>query len=122
MTGCAASTEDATEAGVGAAGSRAGGEPDVFDADIGWRLHPQVALREESFGALAYHYGNRRLVFLKSPRLVQLVSELERHPSARAAVEALVAPPEQAGYIAALGRLARSDVVVPSGAVVTNAA
>ncbi|MCY7299756.1 MAG: mycofactocin biosynthesis chaperone MftB, partial [Ilumatobacteraceae bacterium] len=27
-------------------------------------LHPQVALRPEPFGALAYHYGNRRLVFL----------------------------------------------------------
>jgi mycofactocin biosynthesis protein MftB len=28
-------------------------------------LHPQVALRPEPFGALAYHYGNRKLVFLK---------------------------------------------------------
>ena len=27
-------------------------------------LDPQVALRPEPFGALAYHYGNRRLVFL----------------------------------------------------------
>ena len=33
-------------------------------------LHPQVALRPEPFGALAYHYGNRRLVFLKHPDVV----------------------------------------------------
>ena len=48
-----------------------------------WRVHPQVALRDESFGALAYHYGTRRLLFLKSPTLVELVSALDRYPSAR---------------------------------------
>ena len=53
-----------------------------FDPDRAWRLHPQVALRDESFGALAYHYGTRRLLFLKSPTLVALVSALERYPSA----------------------------------------
>ena len=36
-----------------------------FDGDARWRLHPRVALRPEPFGALAYHYGNRRLIFLK---------------------------------------------------------
>ena len=30
-------------------------------------MHPQVALRDESFGALAYHYGTRRLLFLEVP-------------------------------------------------------
>ena len=39
-----------------------------------WQLHPQVALRPEPFGALAYHYGNRRLTFLRSPELVELVA------------------------------------------------
>ena len=43
------------------------------------RLHPQVALRPEPFGALAYHYGNRRLVFLKHPDVVAVVRELEHH-------------------------------------------
>ena len=33
-------------------------------------LHPQVALRPEQFGALAYHYGNRKLVFLKHQPLL----------------------------------------------------
>jgi putative mycofactocin binding protein MftB len=35
-----------------------------------WALAPPVALRPEPFGALAYHFGNRRLVFLRRPELV----------------------------------------------------
>ena len=49
-----------------------------FDPDRAWRVHPQVALRDESFGALAYHYGTRRLLFLKSRTLVDLVSALDQ--------------------------------------------
>ena len=40
------------------------------------QLSPSVALRPEPFGALAYHFGNRRLTFLKRPELVQVVSSL----------------------------------------------
>ena len=40
-------------------------------------LHPQVALRPEPFGALAYHYGNRKLIFLKHPDVVRLVRSLD---------------------------------------------
>jgi putative mycofactocin binding protein MftB len=40
-------------------------------------LHPQVALRPEPFGALAYHYGNRRLVFLRHPDIVTVVRSLD---------------------------------------------
>jgi putative mycofactocin binding protein MftB len=82
-----------------------------FDADRAWRLHPQVALRDESFGALAYHYGNRRLVFLKSRRLVELVSSLERFDSATGAIEATVPAPERDRYHGALARLAGSGVI-----------
>jgi putative mycofactocin binding protein MftB len=59
-----------------------------FDADRRWRLHERVALRPEPFGALAYHYGNRRLTFLRSPDLVALVERLADEPSARAAFDA----------------------------------
>jgi len=60
----------------------------VFDADRHWRLHERVALRPEPFGALAYHYGNRRLTFLRSPDLVTLVETMGDQPTARAAFEA----------------------------------
>ena len=41
--------------------------------DEAWRLSPSVALRPEPFGALAYHFGNRKLTFLKRPELVRVV-------------------------------------------------
>jgi putative mycofactocin binding protein MftB len=51
-------------------------------------LHPQVALRPEPFGALAYHYGTRRLVFLKHPDVVRVVRALGEHPSVDATLDA----------------------------------
>ena len=83
----------------------------VFAAEKAWRLNPQVALRDESFGALAYHYGNRRLVFLKSRLLVDLVSSLGEYPSAAEAIAALVPEQQRAGYERALTRLASSEVI-----------
>ena len=82
-----------------------------FSSGRAWRLHPQVALRDEAFGALAYHYGNRRLVFLKSRTLVELVTSLHEYPSAEAALDALVGDTQRAAYRAALARLAASEVI-----------
>ncbi len=82
-----------------------------FDADRPWRLHPQVALRDESFGALAYHYGNRRLVFLRSRTLVELVEALERFESAGDALDATIEPAQRPSYERALARLAASEVI-----------
>ncbi len=42
-------------------------------------LHPHVALRPEPFGALAYHYDTRKLVFLKHPDVVRVVQSLADH-------------------------------------------
>jgi len=83
----------------------------AFATDQAWRLNPQVALRDESFGALAYHYGNRRLVFLKSRALVALVSSLEEYESAAAALDALVPADERRAYERALARLAAAEVI-----------
>jgi putative mycofactocin binding protein MftB len=47
--------------------------------DAALELHPQVALRPEPFGALAYHYGNRRLVFMKHPDMVRVARSLGDH-------------------------------------------
>jgi mycofactocin biosynthesis protein MftB len=44
-------------------------------------LDPQVALRPEPFGALAYHYGTRRLIFLKHPDVVRVVQALGDQPT-----------------------------------------
>jgi mycofactocin biosynthesis protein MftB len=82
-----------------------------FDPAARVRLSPLVSLREESFGALAYHFGTRRLVFLKSKALVELVESLEAHESASAAVSAGVAPDERDSYLAALARLYDAGVV-----------
>ena len=51
-------------------------------------LHPQVALRPEPFGALAYHYGNRRLIFLKHPDVVSVVKSMSEHETLERALEA----------------------------------
>jgi mycofactocin biosynthesis protein MftB len=83
----------------------------VFDPDRAWRLHPQVSLRHESFGALAYHYGNRRLVFLRSSLLVELVQSLERFGSAGEALDATVGARKKDSYSRALERLAASEVI-----------
>ncbi len=83
----------------------------AFAVERPWQLNPQVALRDESFGALAYHYGNRRLVFLKSRTLVDLVSSLHEYPSAAEAITAVVPGGQRASYTRALARLAASGVI-----------
>jgi putative mycofactocin binding protein MftB len=81
-----------------------------FDADRRWRLHPRVALRPEPFGALAYHYDNRRLNFLRSPDLVGLVEALGDHPNAREAFAARgIDERRWPSFAKALDLLARSD-------------
>jgi putative mycofactocin binding protein MftB len=83
----------------------------VFDASTPWMLSDQVSLRDEAFGALAYHHGNRRLVFLKSPELVTLVRRLEEFASADEAIDAVVTPKEHLRYVKALSSLAVSGIL-----------
>ena len=83
-----------------------------FDLHRPYQLNPAVALRPEPFGALAYHFGNRRLSFLKTPQLVTVVRLLERHDSAAGALDAAGVPVQQWGrYTAALAALADSEVI-----------
>jgi putative mycofactocin binding protein MftB len=76
-----------------------------------WQLNTQVSLRDEAFGALAYHHGTRRLVFLKSRELVALVRELSDFDCANDALAALVATNEYDRYVAALDSLRRSEIL-----------
>lgn len=75
-------------------------------------LHPQVALRPEPFGALAYHYDTRRLVFLKHPDVVRVVRELGDHASVGAALTACgIAPERQPAFEQALTSLIESEML-----------
>jgi putative mycofactocin binding protein MftB len=89
-----------------------GEEP--FDAARSWRLHPQVAVRPEPFGALLYHFGTRKLSFLKNRTIVEVVGSLAEHPDARSACRAAgVAEDEEGPYLRALGVLAASRMLEP---------
>jgi putative mycofactocin binding protein MftB len=82
----------------------------TLDAPL--ELHPQAALRPEPFGALVYHYGNRRLVFLKHPDVVRVVSSLADHADLSSALEACGVTPERwPSFVAALSSLEHSEIV-----------
>jgi putative mycofactocin binding protein MftB len=83
--------------------------------DQAWRLSPSVALRPEPFGALAYHFGNRKLTFLKRPELVAVVRLLGDSVDVRTAlVEASVPEVSWPAYLAALEGLAATDMIRPA--------
>ena len=85
-----------------------------FDLDRPWQLHRQVSVRPERFGALLYHFGTRRLSFLKSPALLTVVRELGDAPSAREACrQAGLTEAELPAYSAALQTLATSQMIRP---------
>jgi putative mycofactocin binding protein MftB len=85
-----------------------------FDPAQAYRLHPKVALRPEPFGAMAYHYGNRRLTFLRSNDLVALVETLADHPSVQDALDASgLDPRRHPAFRKALAQLAASDFLEP---------
>jgi putative mycofactocin binding protein MftB len=75
-------------------------------------LHPQVAVRPEPFGALAYHYGNRRLIFLKHPDVVSVVNNLGQHATLADTLDACgVAPDRWPSFVTALSSLESSEIV-----------
>jgi mycofactocin biosynthesis protein MftB len=84
----------------------------AFDLDAAWQLDARVSVRPERFGALLYHFGSRRLSFLKSPELLAVVRSLAGEPTARAAcVRAGVSSAELPRYQAALATLAASQMI-----------
>ena len=80
--------------------------------DSACSLHPQVALRPEPFGALAYHYGNRRLVFLKHPDVVRVVGQLSEHETVGATLRACgIDTSRDASFLKALNQLTESEIL-----------
>jgi mycofactocin biosynthesis protein MftB len=72
----------------------------------------QVSVRPERFGALLYHFGTRRLSFLKSRTLFEVVRSLDDHPTARdACTHAGVSEGDLPAYRTALASLAASDMI-----------
>ena len=75
-------------------------------------VHPSVAVRPEPFGALLYHFGTRRLSFLKDRRLLTAVQALPDAACAREACTAAgVADAELPTYARALAQLAATDMI-----------
>ncbi len=88
--------------------------PTVAMLDEAWALSPSVALRPEPFGALAYHFGNRKLTFLKRPELVTVIRGLAEHPDVRSTLVAAGVPAGQhQAYADALAGLAATDMIRP---------
>lgn len=86
-----------------------------FDPDTAWAINPRVAVRREPFGALLYHFGTRKLSFLKNLVVVDVVRSLHEHRSAAAALDAAgIAADDRPPYLSALDALARSGMIVPA--------
>jgi mycofactocin biosynthesis protein MftB len=80
--------------------------------DTPLQLDPQVALRPEPFGALAYHYGTRRLVFMKDRDVVAVARALDSHPSLSATLQACgVAESRWPSFAKAFAALNESEIV-----------
>lgn len=83
-----------------------------YDETRAYRLDPDVAVRPEGFGALAYHYGTRRLSLLQGAHILHLLDTLERFDSAGAALDALNLPDRtRVSYAGALARLAETGFI-----------
>jgi mycofactocin biosynthesis protein MftB len=94
-------------------GAGGGADAQAFDPSLAWRLHSQVAVRPEHFGALLCHFGTRKLSFLKSQKILEIVESLDEHPDARAACRAAgIDDAQQEPYMRALGTLVKSHMLV----------
>jgi mycofactocin biosynthesis protein MftB len=106
--GCAVSTETRRPPAGGP-----GGASPPFDLDQPWRLDDRVAVRPEPFGAMLYHFGTRRLSFVKDGTVLAVVHHLGEHPTARSAcLAAGVAAGSLPVYERALAALARSKMII----------
>ena len=81
--------------------------------DRAWDLSPGVSVRPESFGALLYHFGTRRLSFLKDRRLLEVVQRLPDCASAREACQSAgLGLDELPAYARALSTLVDTSMIV----------
>jgi putative mycofactocin binding protein MftB len=74
-------------------------------------LHPKVSVRPEPFGALLYHFGTRRLSFLKDRRLLDVVRRLDGLTSLEDALSDVPAE-EQPAFRSALATLEKTGMLI----------
>ena len=80
--------------------------------DRPWRVSPGVSVRPEPFGALLYHFGTRRLSFLKDRQLLAVVERLDTAATTReACTQAGLAPEDLPQYARSLFTLASTDMI-----------
>ena len=85
-----------------------------MDLSAAYRLDPQVSLRPEPFGALAYHFGTRRLSFLRHPDIVAVVACLAEHESVEAALRNCHVDEQRwPSFVTALETLEASAMIIP---------
>ena len=78
-----------------------------------WQLSETVSLRPEPFGALAYDFHTRRLSFLKTHLLVDVVRRLGTEADVDSALAAAGVPEcDREAYLGALDRLATGGLIV----------
>ena len=83
-----------------------------MELELAYALDPQVSLRPEEFGALAYHFGNRKLSFLKHPDLLRVLEQLDSEPSLKSTFESAgIEPQRWPAFCKALDVLAESEMV-----------
>jgi putative mycofactocin binding protein MftB len=81
-------------------------------------LSPSLALRPEPFGALAYHFGTRRLTFLKRPELLEVMRGLDGDRQLSEVLVACQIPSAQwPVYAQTIERLIDSGMVVTAAEV-----
>jgi mycofactocin biosynthesis protein MftB len=84
----------------------------TITADSACELHPHVAVRPEPFGALAYHYDNRRLVFLRHPDIVKVVTCLANYDTVADALRVNdISEDRWPAFVAAIESLITSEIV-----------
>lgn len=72
-----------------------------------------MSVRPEPFGALLYHFGNRKLSFLKDRTLLAVVNAIGEQPSLDAAFDACgVSESDRPRYLKAIQTLVASEIVV----------